>query len=192
MHMEKPMTSLLDTMQVGRRRWLAMAAGVGAALALSACAVVDSSSAPAASATDAWVVLPIVNYTETPQAGLRAESIAASLLKARGFTNLKQYPASLNGESLFEPAEREAVTRALEWARGERARYALTGTVDEWRYKVGVDGEPAVGITLQVIEVQSGNVIWSAAGSRTGWSRDAVSAVAQKLLRQLLSPLGRS
>lgn len=65
-------------------------------------------------------------------------------------------------------------------------------TVDEWRYKVGVDGEPAVGITLQVIEVQSGNVIWSAAGSRTGWSRDAVSAVAQKLLRQLLSPLGRS
>jgi TolB-like protein len=84
------------------------------------------------------------------------------------------------------------VTRALEWARGERARYALTGTVDEWRYKVGVDGEPAVGITLQVIEVQSGNVIWSAAGSRTGWSRDAVSAVAQKLLRQLLSPLGRS
>jgi TolB-like protein len=192
MHMEKPMTSLLDTMQVGRRRWLAMAAGVGAALARSACAVVDSSSAPAASATDAWVVLPIVNYTETPQAGLRAESIAASLLKARGFTNLKQYPASLNGESLFEPAEREAVTRALEWARGERARYALTGTVDEWRYKVGVDGEPAVGITLQVIEVQSGNVIWSAAGSRTGWSRDAVSAVAQKLLRQLLSPLGRS
>jgi len=186
------MTSLLDTMQVGRRRWLAMAAGVGAALALSASAVVDSSSAPAASATDAWVVLPIVNYTETPQAGLRAESIAASLLKARGFTNLKQYPASLNGESLFEPAEREAVTRALEWARGERARYALTGTVDEWRYKVGVDGEPAVGITLQVIEVQSGNVIWSAAGSRTGWSRDAVSAVAQKLLRQLLSPLGRS
>ena len=97
----------------------------------------------------------------------------------------------MNSESLFEPAEREAVARALDWARGEKARYALTGAVDEWRYKVGVDGEPAVGITLQVIDVQSGNVIWSAAGSRTGWSRDAVSAVAQKLLRELLSPLGR-
>lgn len=64
--------------------------------------------------------------------------------------------------------------------------------MSEWRYKVGVDGEPAVGITLQVIDVPSGNVIWSATGSRTGWSRDAVSAVAQKLLRELLSPLGRS
>jgi len=188
---EKPMTSLLDKTKAGRRRWLAAAAGVGMALALSACAVVDSGRAPATSAADAWVVLPIVNYTETPQAGLRAETIAASILKARGFTNLKQYPAALNGESLFEPAEREAVARALDWARGEHARYALTGAVDEWRYKVGVDGEPAVGITLQVIDVQSGNVIWSAAGSRTGWSRDAVSAVAQKLLRELLSPLGR-
>ena len=188
---ENAMTSLINTMKAGRRRWLAMAAGVGAALALSACAVVDSARAPATSASDAWVVLPIVNYTETPQAGLRAETIAASILKARGFTNLKQYPANLNSESLFEPAEREAVARALDWARGEKARYALTGAVDEWRYKVGVDGEPAVGITLQVIDVQTGNVIWSAAGSRTGWSRDAVSAVAQKLLRELLSPLGR-
>ena len=185
------MTPLINKMKAGRRRWLAMAAGVGVALALSACAVVDSGRAPATSASDAWVVLPIVNYTETPQAGLRAETIAASILKARGFSNLKQYPANLNSESLFEPAEREAVSRALDWARGEKARYALTGAVDEWRYKVGVDGEPAVGITLQVIDVQTGNVIWSAAGSRTGWSRDAVSAVAQKLLRELLSPLGR-
>ncbi|WP_042570394.1 transporter, partial [Ralstonia solanacearum] len=170
------MTSFPDTIRTRRRRWLAAAAGVGLALALSACAVVDSGRAPAGSASDAWVVLPIVNYTETPQAGLRAESIAMSLLKARGFTNLKQYPASLNGESLFEPAEREATARALEWARGEKARYALTGSVSEWRYKVGVDGEPAVGITLQVIDVPSGNVIWSATGSRTGWGRGGGAA----------------
>lgn len=114
------MTPWLNKIKAGRRRWLGAVAGVGLALALSACAVVDSGRAPATSASDAWVVLPIANYTETPQAGLRAETIVASLLKARGFTNLKQYPASLNSESLFEPAEREAVARALEWARGER------------------------------------------------------------------------
>jgi TolB-like protein len=98
-------------------------------------------------------VLPIVNYTETPQAGLRAEAIAESLLKTGGVTNLKRYPASLNPETLFEPAERESVGKALDWARTERTRYALTGAVQEWRYKVGVDGEPAVGISLQLIDV---------------------------------------
>ena len=91
---ENAMTPLINKMKAGRRRWLAMAAGVGAALALSACAVVDSGRAPATSASDAWVVLPIVNYTETPQAGLRAETIAASILKRQGFRHVVNVPGS--------------------------------------------------------------------------------------------------
>jgi hypothetical protein len=42
-----------------------------------------------------------------------------------------------------------------------------------------------------VIDVESGKVLWSAAGSRAGWSRDALSGVAQKLEKQLLAPLTR-
>ena len=125
-----------------------------------------------------------------PADKLRVEAIAESLLRTeQGFTQLKRYPASLNPESLFEPAERESVSNGLEWARNEHMRYALTGTVSEWRYKVGVDGEPVVGVALQLIDVNTGQVVWSAAGSRTGWSRSAVSGVAQKLLRRLLTPL---
>ncbi|MDU7588518.1 MAG: penicillin-binding protein activator LpoB, partial [Acidovorax sp.] len=75
---------------------------------------------------------------------------------------------------------------ALAWAREQGVRYALAGTVDEWRYKVGVDGEPAAGITLQIIDVQSGDILWSGAGGKSGWSREALSAVAQKLIRELL------
>ena len=162
---------------------------VGAALWLAGCAVTDVGRAPQMAPGDTVAVLPIVNYTETPQAGLRAEAIAESLLKTGGIANLKRYPASLNPETLFEPAERESVGKALEWARGERARYALTGAVQEWRYKVGVDGEPAVGISLQLIDVASGQVVWSATGSDSGWSRASLSGTAQKLLRRLLAPL---
>lgn len=163
---------------------------VATGLLLAACASVNSTQAPAIAGTDAIVVLPIVNYTETPQAGLRAEAIAESLLKANG-ANVKRYPATISQETLFEPAERQAVTRGLEWARGERARYALTGSVQEWRYKVGVDGEPAVGVTLQLLDVQTGNVVWTSTGNRTGWSRSSVSGVAQSLLESMLSPLTR-
>jgi len=173
-------------------RWLSRCAAVAAALWLSACAVTDVGRAPAIARGDTVAVLPIANYTETPQAGLRAEAIAASLLQAGGNANLKQYPPNLNPETLFEPAERESVGRALEWARGEKARYALTGAVQEWRYKVGVDGEPAVGISLQLLEVSSGQVVWSATGSQSGWSRESLSGTAQKLLRRLLAPLAQN
>lgn len=136
-----------------------------------------------------WALLPVVNHTQTPQAGLRAESILETLVRARGVANLQKYPTELNSESLFEPAERAAVDRGLQWARNLEADYALTGTVDEWRYKVGVDGEPAVGISLQLIEMRTGRVLWTAVGSKTGWSREALSAVAQKLLARLTQPL---
>lgn len=158
----------------------------------SACTTMNVQDAPQALDRDAaWVLLPIRNNTETPQAGLRAEAILESLVRSQGVHDLRKYPAALNQESLFEPAERDTAEKALAWAKGERAGYALTGTVDEWRYKVGVDGEPAVGITLQLIELSSGRVVWSAAGSKTGWSREALSAVAQKLIDRMTRPLAQ-
>lgn len=170
-------------------RLLRLAAATLLAVGLAACSTTDIGRAPELPANAQWGLLPFANHTETPQAGLRAEAIAETILRARGEINLRHYPASLNNETLFEPMDRKQMDAALEWARSENLNYALTGTVDEWRYKVGIDGEPAVGLTLQLIEVASGKVVWSAAGGKSGWSREALSAVAQKLSRSLLSPL---
>ncbi len=136
-----------------------------------------------------WALLPIVNHTPEPQAGLRAEAITESLLRVYGIDDLERYPAKLSNDSVFAPADRKLVSEAQSWARKERVRYAVTGAVDEWRYKVGVDGEPAVGITLQVIDLQTKQVVWSAAGAKSGGTRQAVSAVAQELVRTLLAQL---
>ena len=76
------------------------------------------------------------------------------------------YPAALNPETLFEPAERKAQAEAEKWARTQGMRYVVTGAVNEWRYKVGVDGEPAVGLMLQVKDLRSDQVVYSAAGGR--------------------------
>jgi hypothetical protein len=54
-----------------------------------------------------------------------------------------------------------------------------------------VDGEPAVGVALSVVDVSSGRTVWSGVGARSGWSRDALSAVAQRLLKSLLEPAVR-
>ena len=157
---------------------------------VTSCTTLNVQPAPKLDRDAGWALLPIMNFTETPQSGLRTEAILESLLRTGGIASLKRYPASLNTEALFDPLERKAIEAALLWARNENLRYAMTGSVEEWRYKVGVDGEPAVGITLQLIDLPSGAVIWTASGSKTGWSREGLTATAQKLLVELTAPLG--
>lgn len=159
-------------------------------LLLGACASSEVTQQAASSPLDRnakWAMLPIVNHTDVPQAGLRAESIAEVLLRKRGIGNLKRYPPALNSDSLFEPAERKQAEDALAWAHEQGMRYAVTGAVDEWRYRVGIDGEPAVGMTLQVIDLKDNDrVVWSAAGAMSGTSRTALTALAQQLMDKLI------
>lgn len=161
---------------------------IAVAALMCACSTLDASSPPELEGNTKWGLLPFVNHTETPQAGLRAESIAEALLRSQSI-NVVKYPSGLNTETLFEPMSRLQAEESLKWAKSEGIRYALTGSVEEWRYKVGIDGEPAAGITLNLIDLQRDEIIWSAAGGRTGWSREGLSSVGQKLMRKLLTPL---
>jgi hypothetical protein len=162
----------------------------GAALALwlavAGCTTVEIGAAGKIEPQATWALLPFENHTETPQAGLRAEAIAGTLLRARG-VNLRDYPPGLSTETLLEPSDRKLMEQALAWAKAQGLRYALVGEVNEWRYKVGIDGEPAVGVTLQVLDLGDGKIVYSAGGGKSGWSREALSAVAQKLIKQLVN-----
>lgn len=159
------------------------------ALALAACTTTTTTSSPGASldAGAKWALLPIVNHTDTPQAGLAAEAITEHLLRARGIGSLEHYPGNLSRDTLFEPSERRVVDEAQKWAKDRGIRYGVTGMVEEWRYKVGIDGEPAVGITLQVINLEDGSVVYSASGAKSGWSRESLAGVANKLIGSLVS-----
>ncbi|GAB2892622.1 penicillin-binding protein activator LpoB [Paralcaligenes sp. KSB-10] len=156
---------------------------------LAGCSTIDASNSPALTKADGLAVLPIANYTETPDAGQRAQSIAQSILHQKGFSGLQAYPNSDGADSLVGGNSDQTRTQALDWARNTGAHYALSGSVQEWRYKVGVDGEPVVGLTFNLIDLKSGAIVWSATGSRSGWSRSSVAGVGQTLIRQLLSPL---
>jgi TolB-like protein len=164
------------------------------ALALVGCTSLNSFSADSQALDHRarWALLPIVNNTDTPQAGLSAEAMIEHLLLGRGVDNLTRYPANLSRDSLFEPTERKASEEALKWARDQGLRYAVSGSVEEWRYKLGIDGEPAVGVTLRVLDLSTGKVVWSASGAKSGWSREALSAVAQSLIGKLLASLNLS
>jgi PBP1b-binding outer membrane lipoprotein LpoB len=155
------------------------------ALLLAACSTLETAPAPALEKEVRWALLPAVNHTETTQAGGRLDAITASLLQARGIKDLQRYAGSGN-ESVLASADRATQDAALAWARSQNAKYAVYGSVQEWRYKTGLDGEPAAGLTLTIVDVASGRVLWTGSGARTGWSREAVASVAQKLAGSLL------
>ena len=138
---------------------------------------------------DRIALLPMENHTQTAQAGLRMQSIVQNLLLVKGSTGLKVWQPDNDTDSLFEPANAKTTALATAWAKQTGAQYALTGSVTEWRYKTGVDGEPAVGATLQLIDMKTGNVVWNSVGAKAGWGRDSVSDVAQQLLQHMISNL---
>jgi TolB-like protein len=159
-------------------------------LCLAACTTSSTVVAKAALDRDAkWVILPLENHTDTPQSALAAEALAEHGLRARGVSSIAHYPATLTRDSLFEPTERRTVDEAQKWAREQGAQYGLTGAVQEWRYKVGIDGEPAAAVTLKLVDLTSGQVVWSASGAKSGWSRDSLAGVAQKLMDELLGSI---
>ena len=141
----------------------------------------------AITASDKVAMLPVANFTDVPQAGLRVEALLETALRRSGIRQLVVYPPALNPETLFEPSERKAQAEAEKWAKAQGMRYVVTAAVNEWRYKVGVDGEPAVGLMLQVKDLSNDQVVYSSAGGRTGGSREALSAVGLQLTTELVA-----
>ncbi len=159
-------------------------------LALGACSSIRrTSDAPALTARDSVAIAPIANFTETPAAGSSAATIAAGVLRAGGLSDVQMVPTSSQDNALFDTAGRGADEEKLAWAREHHVKYLLSGAVEEWRYKAGVDGEPVACVTLELVDSASGQVVWSATGSRTGWSRSSLSSVASSLIGGLLAPL---
>ena len=154
---------------------------------LTACSTLHTTPTANLDKKAQWALLPAINNTETPQAGARLDSITASLLRVHGVQNVAYIGVNgASNEVLFELADRRQQNAALATAKITGAKYAVAASVDEWRYKVGLDGEPAAGITLNIIDLQSEQVVWSGTAAKTGWSREAVSAVAQKVVDDLL------
>lgn len=161
--------------------------GIACLLALTGCAGIHHSASPSLSCADKWIVLPFQNYSETPQAGQATARLVENALRSEGLKEVAFYPSSLEDSLIEFSMSHGQYERTLEWARWQNAVYGVTGTVTEWRYKGGSDGEPAVGLTLAVVDIKSGKTLWSASGARTGWSSDALSGVGLKLVKKMVS-----
>ncbi|EKF75606.1 hypothetical protein A11A3_02007 [Alcanivorax hongdengensis A-11-3] len=136
-----------------------------------------------------WVLLPLVNRTATPQAGLRAAAITEAVLYQHGVKQVVSYTDNGDDGVLFEGSSAQSREKMQQWASKQSGRYLVSGVVHEWRYKTGVDGEPAVGVMIEVREMPSGKIVYSGTGARAGWARQSLSETGQRVIDKILAPV---
>lgn len=157
---------------------------------LAGCTKINSSQTIPANPHTRWGMAIFANNTEVPQAGYRAMNITAGVLRSKGVKYLGIYPSNAHCNQLIVcPNATPSVETMLNWARHKHMQYVMMGAVNEWDYKVGLDGEPIAGVSLQLYCVKTGAMIWSSVGSKIGTSRSGLAVIAQQLINEMLNCL---
>ena len=149
---------------------------------------VQSAHTPAIPAHSRWVVLPFANNTETPLANERAAFTAAAILQADGQVLTGYLPHASRAQEILGGNWRARYTKALQAGRASGATYGLAGSVNEWGYRAGIDARPVIGLTMWVVALRTGKVIWSGVGSASGGNffTGGTGTLSQRLIRHLI------
>ena len=138
------------------------------------------------------LVVPFYNNSDTPNAGQRAGSLLLGLLEAKGMRNVQMYRVASRCENPLTCGTTTIAWKSIQsWASANQIHYVFMGDVNEWRYKVGLDGEPSVGVMINLKDVDTGRTLWTAVGSQVGHSWSGLSNTAQQLFQKLLITIQR-
>ena len=115
------------------------------------------------------------NYTDTPRAGMRAANLVEGILLTKGYKVTSHLKNKL-----------PSMKKARKIAKEDGSKYFIYGGVSEWRYKTGIDGEPAVSIQLSLYKTKNAKLVWSATGSDSDWGNASIGTTAQDLLTEMM------
>ena len=130
------------------------------------------------------VMPPFLNATDNEHAGQALTQLTGSTLLEHGI------PLIQTEEILTKTADDTAPkqeVRNLQIAQDNKANYLLIGTVHEYRYKSDLGANPAVGITLRLVNVADGRTLWQGSSSKVGRVYASLTSTAQKAVRDLVS-----
>jgi len=116
------------------------------------------------------------NYTDTPRAGMRAANIMEGILLSKGYNVTSHISSKV-----------PSMKKAKKIAKEDGSKYFIYGGVSEWRYKTGIDGEPAVSLQASLYKTKGAKLVWSATGSDSDWGNSSVGTTAQDLLIDMMA-----
>jgi len=106
---------------------------------------------------------------------MRASNIIEGILLAKGY----KVVSHVNEKSY-------SLKKSKKIAKEDKSKYFLRGGVSEWRYKTGIDGEPAVSMQTTIYKTKNAKVAWSATGSDSDWGNSSIGTTAHDLLELML------
>ncbi len=115
------------------------------------------------------------NYTDTPRAGMRSANIVEGVLLSKGYKVISHIS---DDTYTFKKAKKKA--------KKDGSKYFFIGGVSEWRYKTGIDGEPAVSLQCSLYKTKNGKLVWSATGADSDWGNGSIGTTAQNLIQTMM------
>jgi TolB-like protein len=135
-------------------------------------------------------VLPLVNLTSHPEAGrIVGDLLATELYAVTSFKFLERTELTRQlsqGEDLEMVMDRAAARRIGEQLGVDTVIY---GSVGEYGYLRGIDQGPAVSVTLRLLDVPSGQVLWAASRSESDGCFAACTASVSETAQRLLAAM---
>jgi hypothetical protein len=129
---------------------------------------------------------PFVNATDDEHASRALTEMTGSALVEAGL------PLFQTEETLIKSSAEQAQGpdgRYAELARTVNATHLLIGTVHEYRYKTDLDGDPAVGITLRLVDAATGQTLWQGTSANVGYAFASLTSAGQQAARALVQQL---
>jgi hypothetical protein len=163
--------------------WTAVSIIVLAGLTVSCTTVVrEGGSRPSKAPQVRLFLPPFFNATENEHAGRALTELMATALMERGYPVIQ--PESAPFPARAETAAASESSR-LEAARSVGATHLVLGTVLEYRYKTDLDGDPAVGISVRLVEARDGRTVWQGSSAKVGVWFASLTMAGQRAARHL-------
>jgi TolB-like protein len=175
--------------------WLALLA-----VALSnGCSTTTVTSGKPAGGGRSLAVVPFENLSNHRHAGLIMTDLATTILQLSPKFDVREVSRVAGDEKVrlrrleTDPWERQVgvnTANAAAVGAAVKADYALAGSVGEYGFVDGFGETANVGVTLRLVEVSTGKVVWAGALSRktatTAFSEESVHRLAHQVLVELL------
>lgn len=130
------------------------------------------------------IVAPFRNATDDDHAGQAFADLIGTALAARGLEIVMLPPKPVNDLGEAPPYTNEDLAEA---ARRHGASGIVRGTAIEFRYKTDLDGDPAAGVYVEILDPMAKNAVWHATASRTGLIYSSLAQTAQKASRDVVA-----